>query len=150
MGELRHQVRGAMELLNERSISLEDKVLYFLLCALVSRFMWSRLTMMTVTGQRYGTILVASYRLISELHDQEKVLQLEIAVGEKEHELNMLRALMREELKKKDEQIANVCRPLPMPCGKLWYTVYTGHFSNRLELQKRARRLNALETVCFD
>ena len=34
--------------------------------------------------------------LISELHDQEKIMQLEIAVGEKDHQLNMFRALMRE------------------------------------------------------
>jgi len=107
VGELRHQVRGAMELLNERSISLEDKVLYFSLCALAADHVVeidNDDSNKTKVRDNLGSVL----SLISELHDQEKVLQLEIAVGEKEHELNMLRALMREELKKKDEQIAKL------------------------------------------
>ncbi len=47
-------------------------------------------------------------RLISELHDQDKILQLESAVGEKEQQLNALRALMREESRRKDETIAQL------------------------------------------
>ena len=47
-------------------------------------------------------------RMISELHDQDKILQLESAVGEKELQLNALRALIREESRIKDEKIARL------------------------------------------
>jgi len=105
--ELRHQVGGTMDLLNEPNISFEDKVLYFLLrttaadnlCAVDNGD-----SNKTNVRDNIGSVL----SLISELHDQEKILQFETAVGEREQQLNLLRALMREELKKKDEQIAKL------------------------------------------
>ena len=102
-GELRHQIGGTMELLNERSVSIEDKMLYFSLRTL-------RLDNSCVIDQDDSTKtrvrdgLSSVLRLLSELHDQEKVLQLETAVGEKEHELTAIRTLMREESIKKDSQ----------------------------------------------
>ena len=105
-GELRHQVGGAEALLNERSIFLEDKLLYFMLRALPLGPMATPMDYITGTNvpDGMGSVL----RLISELHDQDKVLQLESAVGEKEQQLNALRALMREESKRKDETIAQL------------------------------------------
>lgn len=106
-GELRHQVGGGEELLNERSISLEDKLLYFMLRTLPlsdPSAMHQDYTNSTNVRDGMSSVL----RLISELHDQDKILQLESAVGEKDQQLNVLRALMREESRIKDEEIVRL------------------------------------------
>jgi hypothetical protein len=106
-GELRHQVAGAEELLSERSILLEDKLLYFMLRALPlpGPFATPK-DYLTGTNVRDG--MGSILRLISELRGQDKILQLESAVGEREQQLNALRALMREESRCKDETITQL------------------------------------------
>ena len=106
-GELRHQIGGTVELLNERNISLEDKVLYFLLRTLPSNNLCAIENgdgNKTKVSDNIGSVL----RVISDLHDQEKILQLETVLGEKEQQLNVLRTRMREESRKKDERIVQL------------------------------------------
>ena len=102
-GDLRHQVGGVEELMNERSISLEDKLLY---CMLRTQAFAGQFPMpkdyTNGTNMRDG--MSSMLRLISELHDQDKILQLESAVGALELQLNAL----REGSKIKDEQIARL------------------------------------------
>jgi hypothetical protein len=105
--ELRHQVGGTAELLNERSISFEDKMLYLSLRALPLDDLCA-INNGDSTKTKVRDSISSILRLISELRDQEKLLQLGTALGEKEQQLNVLRALMREESKKKDEQIAQL------------------------------------------
>jgi hypothetical protein len=98
--DLRHQIGGTVELLNERSVSIEDKLLYFLLRTLS---LDNSCVIDRDDTARDG--LSSVLRLLYEFHDQEKMLQLETAVGEKEHELNAIRMLMREESRKRDEEL---------------------------------------------
>ena len=107
MGELRHQVGGAEELMNERGISLEDKLLYFMLRAQSFPDQFATLKDYA-NGINMRDGMSGVLRMISELHDQDKILQLEGAVGEKELQLNALRALIREESRIKDEKIARL------------------------------------------
>ncbi len=106
-GELRHQVGGARRAAQRTQHFLEDKLLYFMLRALpLPGPLATPKDYITGTNVRDG--MGSVLRLISELHDQDKVLQLESAVGEKEQQLNALRALMREESRCKDETIAQL------------------------------------------
>ena len=101
--ELRHQVGGAEELMNERSISLEDKLLYFMLRTLPFPGQFATPKDYTNgTNMRDGISSVLP--IISALHDQDKILQLESAVGEIELQLNAL----REGSRIKDEKIARL------------------------------------------
>ncbi|MGZ9155016.1 MAG: sulfotransferase family protein [Candidatus Binatia bacterium] len=105
--ELRHQVGGVEELLNEPSISIEDKLLYFMLRALPLPGPLAT-PKDYITGTNVPDGMGSVLRLIAELHGQDKTLQLESAVGEKEQQLHALRAVMREESRRKDETIAQL------------------------------------------
>ncbi len=100
---LRHQVEGVEELISERSISLEDKLLYFMLRTQPCPDQFA-----TPRGYANGAAMRDGMsnivRMISDLHDQDKILQLESAVGEIELQLNAL----REGSKIKDEKIARL------------------------------------------
>jgi hypothetical protein len=103
-GELRHQVGGTAELLNERNISFEDKVLYFSLRTLTLDSLCA-IDKGNSNKTKVRDSMNSVLRLISDLHSQEKILQLGTALGEKEQQLNVLRALMRDESRTKDEKI---------------------------------------------
>jgi hypothetical protein len=105
--ELRHQVRGTVDLLNERSISVEDKVLYVSLRTLPVDNL-DAINAGSTNRTHVDDGISSVLRLTSELHDQEKILQLETALGEKEQQLNALRGFMREELRTRDEKITQL------------------------------------------
>jgi len=105
--ELRHQTIGKVELLNEASVPLEYKLLYLGLRALAPE---ERCAMevddfsTTWVSNAIGGVL----SVIDDLHEREKILQLEVALGEKEQQLSALRARMRAELREKSEQMSQL------------------------------------------
>ena len=106
-GELRHQVEGVEELMNERSISLEDKLLYFMLRTQPCPDQFA-----TPRGYTHGAAMRDGMsnivRMISELHDQDKILQLESAVGDERTTAQCAPGFIREESRIKDEKIARL------------------------------------------
>ena len=105
--ELRHQTTGTVELLNEESVPLEHKVLYLGLRSLASE---ERCAMEIDDRPKpwapnsIGSVL----SVLDAMHDQEKLLQLEATLGEKEHQLSSLRARMRAELREKNQLISQL------------------------------------------
>jgi hypothetical protein len=101
--ELRHQTSGTAELLNDASVPLEYKLLYLGLRGLAPAERFSMEVddcSKTWVSNAIGGVL----SVIDDLHEREKILQLEVALGEKEQQLSTLTARMRE----KDRQIAQL------------------------------------------
>jgi hypothetical protein len=117
-GELRHQDSGIVELLSEKSVPLECKMLYLCLRTLALEEIHVMNTDNSIQTQRVEGIDNV-LQLINELYDEKMILQLETALcvkelqlgsalRDKERQLSALRERMSQELKEKANQISQL------------------------------------------
>jgi hypothetical protein len=106
-GELRHQIKGTAELLDDRRIPMEHKVLYFGLRTLISeKREATEIDDSTQAEMPHG--ISSLLPLIDQLRDEKRLLQLETELSNKEQQLSALHARTREQLREKNVQITQL------------------------------------------